>query len=134
MEFRATCWCPNIFCHKMITSGRILMFHVSMEPYWLAQDDWIFENDATAFLVAKIGPHHDDPRGLEWPQVLNSLSVCLSVCLLVLGKFSNIISYDNILWFRYHMILYDIIWYDMILENYIISYIISYHIISYHVR
>ena len=38
----------------MITSGRILMFHVSMEPYWLAQDDWIFENDATAFLVAKL--------------------------------------------------------------------------------
>merc|ERR1712215_449681 len=36
-------------------------------------------------------------RGLEWPQVLNSLSVCLfvclsvclSVCLLVLCKFSN---------------------------------------------
>ena len=25
-----------------------------MEPYWLAQDDWIFENDATAFLVDKI--------------------------------------------------------------------------------
>ena len=36
-------------------------------------------------------------RGLEWPQVLNSLSVCLFVCLSVclfvclsvLGKFSN---------------------------------------------
>ena len=33
--------------------------------------------------------HPDDPRGLEWPQVLNSLFVCLSVCLSVLGKFSN---------------------------------------------
>ena len=32
------------------------MFHVSVEPYWLAQDDWIFENDATAFLLAKILP------------------------------------------------------------------------------
>ena len=40
--------------------------------------------------------HPDDPRGLEWPQVLNSLSVlCLSVL-----KCSNIISYD--------MISYDI--------------------------
>ena len=37
-EFRAPCWCPNIFGHKMITSGRILMFHVSIEPYWSAQD------------------------------------------------------------------------------------------------
>ena len=55
-EFRATCGYLNIFCHKMITSGWILMFHMSIEPYWLAQDDWIFENDATAFLVAKIGP------------------------------------------------------------------------------
>ena len=33
--------------------------------------------------------HPNDPRGLEWPQVLNSLPVCLSACLLVLGKFSN---------------------------------------------
>ena len=45
--------------------------------------------------------HLADPQGLEWPQVLNSLSVCLSVCLcvclLVLCKFSNIISYDNII-------------------------------------
>ena len=40
----------------MITSGRILMFHMSIEPYWSAQDDWIFENGATAFLVTKIGP------------------------------------------------------------------------------
>ena len=32
-EFRAICCCPNIFCHKMITSGLILMFHVSMELY-----------------------------------------------------------------------------------------------------
>ena len=37
--------------------------------------------------------HPDDPRGLEWPQVLNSLSVCR----FVLPKFSNIISYDNII-------------------------------------
>ena len=33
-------------------------------------------------------------RGLEWPQVFNSLFVCLSVCvfvcLSVLGKFSNL--------------------------------------------
>ena len=34
--------------------------------------------------------HPDDPRGLEWPQVLNSLSVCpFSACLFVLIKFSN---------------------------------------------
>ena len=42
-EFRATCRCSNIFCHKMINSGLILMFQVSIEPYWLAQYDWIFE-------------------------------------------------------------------------------------------
>ena len=45
---------PNIFCHKIITSGPILLFQVSIEPYWSAQYDWIFENGATAFLVAKI--------------------------------------------------------------------------------
>ena len=55
-EFRATCGCPNIFCHKMITSGPILMFEVSIEPYWSAQHDRIFESGATAFLVAKIWP------------------------------------------------------------------------------
>jgi len=53
-KFRATCCCPNMFCHKMITSGQILMFEVSIEPYWSAQHDWIFENGASAFLVAKI--------------------------------------------------------------------------------
>ena len=53
---QGSCWSPNIFGHKMVTSGRILMFHMSIEPYWSAQDDWIFENGATAFLVAKIGP------------------------------------------------------------------------------
>ena len=30
------------------------MFHVSIEMFWSAQDDWIFDNGATAFLVAKI--------------------------------------------------------------------------------
>jgi len=30
-EFRAVCWCPNIFHHKIITSGRILMFLVSID-------------------------------------------------------------------------------------------------------
>jgi len=30
------------------------MFEVSIEPYWSAQHDWIFENGASAFLVAKI--------------------------------------------------------------------------------
>ena len=54
-EFRAICCCPNIFCHKMVTSGPILKFQMSTEPYWYAQHDRIFENGATAFLVAKIG-------------------------------------------------------------------------------
>jgi len=39
----------------MITSGPILMFQVSMEPYWSVQRERIIENGATAFLVAKIG-------------------------------------------------------------------------------
>ena len=43
-------------CHNMITSGPILMFQVYIEPYWSTQHDWIFENGATAFLVAKICP------------------------------------------------------------------------------
>ena len=30
------------------------MFQVSIEPYWSAQYDWIFENNATAFLVQKL--------------------------------------------------------------------------------
>ena len=30
---QGSCWSPNIFGHKMVTSGRILMFHVSIEPY-----------------------------------------------------------------------------------------------------
>ena len=29
----AVCWCPNIFHYKMITSGRILMFLVSLEQF-----------------------------------------------------------------------------------------------------
>jgi len=40
----------------MITSGPILMFEVSLEPYLSTQHDWIFENVATAFLVAKFWP------------------------------------------------------------------------------
>ena len=39
----------------MITSGWILVFEVSIEPYWSAKHDRIFESSATAFLVAKIG-------------------------------------------------------------------------------
>ena len=39
----------------MITSERILAFEVSIEPYWSAQNDRIFESGTTAFLVAKIG-------------------------------------------------------------------------------
>ena len=31
----------------------------------------------------------DDPHGIRWPLFLNSLFVCLFVCLSVLGKFSN---------------------------------------------
>ena len=30
------------------------MFEVSIEPYWSAKHDWIFENGAAAFLMAKI--------------------------------------------------------------------------------
>ena len=62
------------------------------------------------------------------------VSVCLSAYLFVLCKFSNIISYDNIIWYRCHMMSYDVIWYHMIKFSNIISYhIISYHIISYHI-
>ena len=32
-EFLATYCCFNILCHKMITSGQILVFEVSIEPY-----------------------------------------------------------------------------------------------------
>ena len=53
-EFWATYCCFNIFCHKMITSRWVLGFEVSIEPYWSAQHDRIFESGATAFLVAKI--------------------------------------------------------------------------------
>ena len=37
----------------MITSRWVLVFEVSIEPYWSAQHDRIFESGATAFLVAK---------------------------------------------------------------------------------
>ena len=30
---RASCWWPNIFCPKLINSGWILMFYVSMVPH-----------------------------------------------------------------------------------------------------
>ena len=30
---QGSCWSPNIFGHKMVISERILMFHVSIEPY-----------------------------------------------------------------------------------------------------
>merc|ERR1711867_128504 len=30
---QGSCWSPNIFGHKMVTSGWILMFHVFIEPY-----------------------------------------------------------------------------------------------------
>ena len=53
-EFRATYCCLNIFCHEMITSGRILVCGVSIEPYWSAQYDRIFESGSPALLVAKI--------------------------------------------------------------------------------
>ena len=53
-EFRATCCCPNIFCHKMITSGPIIIFEVSIEPYWSAQHDGIFESSTPTSRVAKI--------------------------------------------------------------------------------
>ena len=26
--------CSYVFCHKMVTNGRILVFEVSIEPYW----------------------------------------------------------------------------------------------------
>ena len=55
VEFRAEYWCPNIFHHKMITNGWILMFQVSIELYWSAQHDRVFESGWTAFLVAKFG-------------------------------------------------------------------------------
>ena len=54
-KFRTICCCPNILCHIMITSRPLLIFQVSMEPYWSAQHNSIFENGATAFQVAKIG-------------------------------------------------------------------------------
>ena len=80
--------------------------HVSVEQTW-----WLHKPRLFSILYVKNWPAYpDDPRGLEWPQVLNSLFIYLSVCLSVLSKFSNIISYDNIIWFRCHMISYDIIW------------------------
>ena len=39
----------------MITSGRILVFKVSIEPYWVAQYDRIFDSGAATFLIVKIG-------------------------------------------------------------------------------
>ena len=54
-EIWATYCCFNIFCYKMITRVRILVFEVSIEPYYLAQHDRIFESSATAFLVTKNG-------------------------------------------------------------------------------
>ena len=46
--------------------------------------------------------HPADPEGLEWPQVLNSLSVCLCVCLLICLFSANFL-------ISYHMIIsYDI--------------------------
>ena len=54
-ELRATRCYPNIFCHKIINSGLILMFQVSIELYWSAEHDRIFESGTTAILVAKNG-------------------------------------------------------------------------------
>ena len=52
-EFRATFYCFNIYCYRVINSGRILVFEVSLELFLSAQYDRILENGATTFLVAK---------------------------------------------------------------------------------
>jgi len=59
-----------------------------------------------------------------WRSTGDKSGLCnLILCLFsVLLKFSNIVSYDNIIWYRYHMISYDIIWYHMIKFSNIISY------------
>ena len=53
-EFRATYCFSYIFCHKMITCGWILVFELSIELYWSAQHDRIYESGTTTLLVAKI--------------------------------------------------------------------------------
>ena len=54
-------------------------FDVVLEPP--RHDQVIYLTESNLLYIYYWPAHPDDPRGLEWPQVLNSLSVCLSVCL-----------------------------------------------------
>ena len=105
-EFSAICCYPNICCHKMITRGPILTFLVSMEPYWSAQHDRIFENGATAFLVAKIGPKWIPHIWVVWrPTELTSGNQAAEInCKIILNRYYRLkwSCFSNHTWIFYN--------------------------------
>ena len=68
----------------MITSRRILVFEVSIELYWSAQYDRIFESSATAFVVAKF-----DLKSLSISELFEELMSWNLESKLIIPKYST---------------------------------------------